>query len=108
MNSVFLRGRIVDKPELKNSKGGFGYCLCNLEVPTGNTKYYIKIVGYERTALEMSKLSLGTEVVIRGVLSSRKDETTETYFTTVTVKEIESCGSLVDTFKQRYGNFEVF
>lgn len=56
----------------------------------------------------MSKLSLGTEVVIRGVLSSRKDETTETYFTTVTVKEIESCGSLVDTFKQRYGNFEVF
>lgn len=102
MNKVFLKGRLTNDPELRQTPNGVSVSKFTIAV---NRRFdrektdFINCEAWRNTAEFIAKyFTKGKEIALIGELhidKSEKDGKTN-YFTTVTVDEAEFCGSKGD------------
>ena len=99
MNKVFLKGRLTDTPELKQTPNGIAVTKFTIAV---NRRFerektdFIKCEAWRNTAEFISKFfSKGKEIAVAGELhiDKREKDGKVTYFTNVVIDEAEFCGS---------------
>lgn len=99
MNKVFLKGRLTNEPELRQTPNGVSVSKFTIAV---NRRFdrektdFINCEAWRNTAEFISKyFTKGKEIAIIGELHIDKNEKDgkTTYFTSVVVDEVEFCGS---------------
>lgn len=99
MNKVFLKGRLTNDPELRQTPNGVSVSKFTIAV---NRRFdrektdFINCEAWRNTAEFISKyFTKGKEIAIIGELHIDKNEKDgkTTYFTSVVVDEVEFCGS---------------
>lgn len=104
MNTIILKGRLTDNPELKQTQSGVSVCSVDLAVNRSYAKQgedrqadFFKIVCWRNTAEFISKYFVkGQEAIIKGEMQSRKytdKEGNNRMAWEVQADSIEFCGS---------------
>lgn len=109
MNKVFLKGRLTNDPELRQTPNGVPVAKFTVAV---NRRFdrektdFINCEAWRNTAEFISKFfAKGKEIAVVGELHIDRSEKDgkSTYFTNVVVEEVEFCGSKSETSGQNVG-----